>query len=299
MPLNCLKRFSDWQMSDVMPHNPSVSSDTASPYPYLYIYYLAGHQAVSEIADFGEGFIGNWKEGDTAFLFFTEPADDAVQKFLAHRPHLELKDQFEMSYEDWHGGPVIPFQAGGFHVVPPWAQTPASRGEDVLLLDPGVVFGAGNHPTTRHCLMAIGALTAEKSIGTVLDLGAGTGLLAIAAAKRGAASVFAVDNNFLAARTALANIRQNRLTDRVFSVAGDARDFVDLPADLVVANIHYAVMQQLVQSKGFQEKKWFILSGLMRTQARLIKDRLAHCRADILDEWIQDGIWHTVFGKMN
>lgn len=302
MPLRCLKKFSDWQMSAGMPHNPYVSPDTASPYPYLYIYYLAGHLPGGEIADFGPGFIGNWKEGGTAFLFFTEPADDAVHKFLAARPHLELKDRFEMSYEDWHGGPVAPFQAGGFYVVPPWAQAPEGADKDFnsLFLDPGVVFGAGNHPTTRHCLMAIESLMAheKESVGRVLDLGAGTGLLALAAAKLGASSVLAVDNNFLAARTTLTNIRHNHLSDRVFSVAGSAQDFIDCPADLVVANIHYDVMQQLVAAPGFRQKKWFVLSGLMRTQARRIKDRLAHCRAEMLDEWLQDGIWHTMLGKL-
>ena len=285
-------------MLNVMPHNPSVHADKAWPYPYLYIYYISGRVPANDKPRLGPSFIGNWKEGETSFLFFTESADDVVDRFLAVRPSLALTDRFEMSYEDWHGGPVLPFQVGGFHVVPPWVQTSADADVHTLILDPGVVFGAGNHPTTRHCLMAIEALMANESVGNVLDLGAGTGLLALAAARRGAARVLAVDNNFLAAWTALINVRHNHLTDRVFSVAGDARDFIDYPADLVVANIHYDVMRQLVEAPGFRKKKWFILSGLMRTQARQIKDRLAYDQADMLDEWIQDGIWHTILGEM-
>ena len=287
-------------MLNAITHRPSVEADRAPPYPYpyLYIYYISGRLPLNENPRLGPSFIGNWQEGETAFLFFAEPADDVVEKVLTGRPDLALKDRFEMSYADWHGGPVEPFQVGGFHVAPPWDQAPADRDPHALLLDPGVVFGAGNHPTTRHCLMAIEALMAHETVDTVLDLGAGTGLLALAAASRGAARVLAVDNNFLAARTALTNIRHNRLTDRVFAVAGDARDFIGYPADLVVANIHYDVMRQLVESRGFAEKRWFILSGLMRTQARRIKDRLVHLRADMLDEWIQDGIWHTILGEM-
>ncbi len=246
----------------------------------------------------GSAFIGNWEEDDTSFLFFTKPADDKIKKLLSVQPDLILNDRFEMSYEDWHGGPVVPIQTGRFRVMPPWAKAPASSKEVPILLDPGVVFGAGNHPTTRHCLSAIEQLMAVERVGTMLDLGAGTGLLAIAAVKLGATTAVAVDNNFLAATTALNNIRQNRLEGRIVSVAGRAQDFIDYPADLVVANIHYDVMKELVAGPGFREKKWFILSGLMRTQARLIKERLAQCRAEILDEWIQDGIWHTIFGKM-
>ena len=285
-------------MLDVMPHKPSGNGDSAPPCPYLYIYYLSGRLSVKETHDFGASFIGNWEEGETSFLFFARPADDMIKRFLKARPCLELKDRFEMSYADWHGGAVAPFQVGGLQVVPPWAKTPSGTAEQTLLLDPGVVFGAGNHPTTRHCLLAIETLMANETVETVLDLGAGTGLLALAAASRGAARVLAVDNNFLAAKTVWTNIRHNHLTDRMLSIAGDARDFIDWPADLVVANIHYDVMQQLVATPGFRQKKWFVLSGLMPTQARRIKDRLVRCRAEILEEWIQDGIWHTMLGKM-
>ena len=286
-------------MIGIMPFNAPANIDTNAPYPYLYIYYLFGRLSAWAAPCFGPSFLGTWKEGDTSFLFFSEPADDAVNKLLADKPELELHDRFEMSYEDWHGGPVLPFRAGRFLVMPPWEKTTAGPADVPLLLDPGVVFGAGNHPTTRHCLLAIDTLMAGESISTMLDLGAGTGLLAIAAANIGAASVLAVDNNFLAAQTTLNNIRHNQLTDRVFSVAGKAEDFIEYPAELVVANIHYAVMKQLIENPGFVQKKWFVFSGLMRTQARLIKDRLAQYRAEILDEWIQDGIWYTILGKMH
>lgn len=286
-------------MIGIMPDNASANLDTNAPYPYLYIYYLFGRVPARVAHRFGSSFLGTWKEGETSFLFFTEPSEDALNKLLADKPELKLHDRFEMSYEDWHGGPVLPFRAGRFLVMPPWEKTPAGPADVSLVLDPGVVFGAGNHPTTRHCLSAIDALTGRESIETMLDLGAGTGLLAIAAANVGATSVLAVDNNFLAAQTALTNIRHNQLTDRVFSVAGKAENFIEYPADLVVANIHYEVMKQLVESPGFMQKKWFILSGLMRTQASLIKNRLARYRAEILDEWIQDGIWYTILGKMH
>lgn len=293
-----MKKYSNIKGSGkTLPIDPE-GLDTAPPYQYLYIYYLSGRLPDSVKDRLGSGFIGNWEENDTSFLFFKEPADERVERLLSGQPDLILNDRFEMSYEDWHGGPVVPFQTGRFRVMPPWAKMPAGPDDVPILLDPGVVFGAGNHPTTRHCLEAIEQLMTGESVETVLDLGAGTGLLAIASAKFGATTAVAVDNNFLAASTALNNIRHNQLGDRIVSVAGRAQDFIDYPADLVVANIHYDVMKELVSGSGFREKKWFILSGLMRTQVSLIKDRLAECRAEILDEWIQDGIWYTIFGKM-
>ena len=285
-------------MFGIMPHNVSADLDSTAPYPYLYIYYLSGRMPAAEgRCCFGPSFIGDWQEGDTSFLFFSEPADDVLEDFLGGKPEIRLNDRFEMSYEDWHGGPVMPFRAGRFLVMPPWAKAPVGADDVSILLDPGVVFGAGNHPTTRHCLSAIDTLMASETIGAMLDLGAGTGLLAIAAAKLGAGKVIAVDNNFLAAATTLNNIRHNQLTAQVISVAGKAEDFIDYPVDLVVANIHYDVMRQLVENPGFKQKKWFVLSGLMRSQARLIKNRLADCRAEILEEWIQDGIWYTILGR--
>jgi len=267
------------------------------PYPYLYIYYVSGR--VTGICEglFSPSFIGNWQEGETSFLFFTEPAEEQVAGFLANQPHLALIDRFTMSYEDWHGGPILPLQAGRFRVMPPWAAEPAGPGDICVMLDPGVVFGAGNHPTTRHCLLALEWLMGRESVATVLDLGTGTGLLAIAAAKLGAQKTLAVDNNFLAAATALRNIRLNQLEKWVFSVSGSAEEFMDWPADLVVANIHFDIMRRLVETSGFKQKKWFVLSGLMRTQAGRIKDRITGYGALILDEWIEDGSWYTICGK--
>lgn len=267
------------------------------PAPYLYIYYISGRVPAGCKEAFGSSFIGNWQEGETSFLFFSEPAADQVATLLADQPHLELNDHFEMSYEQWHGGPILPLRAGRLLVMPPWAEVPAGPGEIPVLLDPGVVFGAGNHPTTRHCLLALQWLTAREAVASAIDLGAGTGLLSIAAAGLGVHKTLAVDNNFLAAATALRNIRLNGLDKRVLSVSGRAEAFVDSPVDLLMANIHFDIMRELIEKPGFKQKKWFVLSGLMRTQAGRIKERIIECGAEILNEWIQDGSWYTICGK--
>ena len=166
-----------------------------------------------------------------------------------------------------------------------------------ILLDPGVVFGAGTHTTTQDCLNALELVFSREKIESALDLGTGTGLLALAASRLGCKNILAVDFNFLAARTALRNVRLNQLQDHIIIVQGRAEDFIDSPSDLVIANIHYDVMKHLIASPGFFNNKWFILSGLLRSQARDLLYELSKNRVRIVKKWERDGIWHTFLGK--
>lgn len=272
-------------------------SNSGAPYNSLYIYYFQG-RLTSPSASFGSRFIGNWEEGDTSFLFFSAPADDEIQRLLASQPRLALEDRFHMTYDQWHGAPVEPFRAGRFLIMPPWRRVPARDADIPILLDPGVVFGAGSHPTTRDCLNAMETLFAGETVSSTLDLGTGTGLLAIAAARLGSSRTIAVDNNFLAARTAGKNAGLNNLEDRVSIVCGSAQDFLEPAADLVIANIHYDVMRRLVVHPGFLTKKWFILSGLLRTEAGLIESELARLPVALMETWVRDGVWHTLLGRV-
>ncbi len=273
------------------------SANGLAPYDQLYIYYLEGHLREKNSA-FGSCFIGNWEEGETSFLFFSAPADDAVDQLLGQEPHLILADRFVMPYDEWHGDPVEPFAAGRFLIMPPWRQVAGEPGDIPVMLHPGVVFGAGTHPTTRDCLEAIEGLCNTESIDSCLDLGTGTGLLVIAAACCGCRRNLAVDLNFLAAKTAHGNVRLNNLEDRISVVCGSAYDFLDQPADLLIANIHYDVMQDLVARPAFFDKKWFILSGLLRSEAVKVEAALSRQPVSIIKKWVQNGIWHTFLGRI-
>jgi len=273
-------------------------SRPASPYNQLYIYYLEGRLA-SPFESFGDAFIGNWEEGDTSFLFFSEPADESIHRLVENQPRLSLSERFCMTYDEWHGEPVEPFRAGRFFIMPPWKKESLRETDIPIILDPGVVFGAGSHPTTRDCLNAIETLFKDEKVSSTLDLGTGTGLLAIAAARLGSTHNIAVDNNFLAARTARKNAVLNNLVDHVNIVCGSAEDFLGPAADLLIANIHYDVMKDLIELPGFLNKKWFILSGLLRTEAGLIESRLSKLPVTLMEKWVRDGVWHTLFGRVN
>jgi ribosomal protein L11 methyltransferase len=84
--------------------------------------------------------------------------------------------------------------------------------------------------------------------------------------------------------------------DRILVAQGDAEKFMDFTSDLVVSNIHYDVMKNLIRAKGFLKKKRFILSGLMRSEAARIESTLADLPVKIIRRWDQDGIWHTFYG---
>ena len=113
----------------------------------------------------------------------------------------------------------------------------------------------------------------------------------------GAERVVAVDLNGLAAATAGRNVRANGLSAAILVVQGDAKNFMDLPCDLMVSNIHYEIMRDLVAAPGFRDQKQFILSGLLRSQAREIENRLLQGPARILRKWDRDGIWYTFYGE--
>lgn len=269
-----------------------------APYEDLYIYYIEGRIAETRLP-MDPSFIGNWEEEGFSFLFFTESADPAVSALVENTGALKLLDRFRMSYIDWLGEKVRPFQVGRFLIRPPWELPPefSGQGEYDIILDPGVVFGTGTHPTTHDCLEAIEQLCYDNKIRTVCDLGTGTGLLAIAACKAGCERVLAVDVNYLAARTAQRNVELNRLTERIIVARGRAETFMSRAADLMISNIHYDVMKDLIGTERFLDNRWFILSGLLRSQAAQVEAQLREQPVSILKTWARDGIWHTFLGK--
>jgi ribosomal protein L11 methyltransferase len=103
-------------------------------------------------------------------------------------------------------------------IRPSWREYTPQEHEVVLTLDPGMAFGTGIHPTTRLCLERVEQLLRPGM--RVLDVGTGSGILALAAAKLGAESVYAIDNSSVAAESAGANVAMNNLSERIQVVLG-------------------------------------------------------------------------------
>jgi ribosomal protein L11 methyltransferase len=271
-----------------------------SPYAELFIYQLAGRLDAHAAIEAGS-YLGHWQEEESAFLFFSAPPAEALEDILRRQPHLRLIDSTRMAYDQWQGTVSGSERIGRFRFIAPWDDVPLSAPDDSdgirILLDPGLVFGAGTHPTTRDCLIALELAAASGRIRTVMDLGTGTGIRALAAARRLDAKVLAVDLNWLAAQTAGRNVRLNRLGDRILVAQARAEDAIAGPADLVAANLHGEAMLHMLDAPGFLRKRRCILSGLMRSDAKEVRRRLDVAGFAIREAWTRDGVWHTYYAE--
>jgi ribosomal protein L11 methyltransferase len=149
----------------------------------------------------------------------------------------------EIKEEDWleaWKAQFTPLRIGRFLVRPTWTDVPPGDGEIELVLDPGMAFGTGLHPTTQQCLEALSTIALEAR--SVLDVGTGSGILAIAAAKRGASPVVGVDTDRIAVDAARENATRNGVAIPIG--AGSAAD-VPGRFDVVVANLVSPVLQQI------------------------------------------------------
>lgn len=134
-------------------------------------------------------------------------------------------------------------------VCPTWREHAAGPEDVVLALDPGMAFGTGLHPTTRLCLIALERVADEGRIvdARVLDVGCGSGILAIAALKLGGASAVGVDTDPIAVEATTANAARNGLEDRLVARKGSSPSG-EAPFDVVLANLVAGVLIPLASS---------------------------------------------------
>jgi ribosomal protein L11 methyltransferase len=150
-------------------------------------------------------------------------------------------------------------------VAPPW-DVPAAPGREILIIEPGMAFGTGQHATTRGCLEEIEAAVDTGTIASALDVGTGSGLLAAALARLGVPDVVAVDNDRAVLALARDNLRGNR-AGRV-SVVGGTAGCLRRSFDLVVANLLLDVIVggAVDLAARVAPHGRLILSGLLITQ---------------------------------
>src|SRR5579859_1165729 len=181
-------------------------------------------------------------------------------------------------------------------IKPSWRDYTPQPGEVVLELDPGMAFGTGLHPTTRMCLEAL-----EQGVQPgmrVLDVGTGSGILALAAARLGAASVLALDVSSVAVESAQANVRANGLADRITARLGSIEEAAGEQYDLVVANIIARVIADLAPAlvAALAPGGLLIASGIIDERLPLAEDALR--AAGLIEiEQIRDGDWVTLLGR--
>lgn len=213
-----------------------------------------------------------WTRSVLSALFdAADPVHDIVAQCAAavgvNAETLSLEDVPETDWVRATQAQFDPIPIGGpLWIVPTW-HTPPEPDAINLVLDPGLAFGTGSHPTTRMCLQW---LVRERPVGTVLDYGCGSGILAIAAAKLGAAEVVGVDIDPQAVRSAKDNAEANCVTAAFF----DASDTLPTPYDtrqydVVLANILANPLRVLAPALAARLKPGasLVLAGLLAEQA--------------------------------
>lgn len=188
------------------------------------------------------------EEIDGGFAVYT---DDDGERALRDRFDVTsdlVAEGWEDAWRDFHHGVAI----GRFWVGPPWEDPPA--GLEAIVIDPGRAFGTGAHPTTRLTL----ELLQELEAGSLLDVGCGSGVLSIAAAKLGFAPVVAMDVDKIAVAVTLENARLND----VEIAARTANALTDQlpPVDAAVANVALDVVELLLPRLDTQ---WAVTSGYL------------------------------------
>jgi ribosomal protein L11 methyltransferase len=267
------------------------------PYETLYIYEIRGEIQGSRNF-FKEDFIGCWNEQESSFLFFSQPHDEEVEALVDQR-RLSLLTRNTLDYKAWQAGEELrPFNIGNLVFSPPWENVVTGKEETLVQIDPCVVFGTGYHPTTGSCLRVLWKIYQKERPERMLDLGTGSGILALAAAKWGAKRVLAVDCNELAVETALRNVSLNRELKRIEVRQGKAEDFVDEEADVICANIHLQVIESLLKKRAFFQKRWFILSGIFEKDGEEIERQLNQGSTQIVQK-LQEKNWLTLVGFNN
>ena len=184
--------------------------------------------------------------------------------------------------KDWQ-----PVEVGRFIIAPPWSEVKDAREKIVIRIEPGMAFGTGTHETTRLCLKAI-----ERYFrgGSFLDVGTGTGILAIAAAKMFPdARIEALDTDAAAVEIARENARLNGVGDQIDFRAGSI-DEQTQSADLVCANLTAPVIVDLLPSLLGASCGRLVLSGILDSQLELVQTRLLELGADSF-ETDDDGGW--------
>ena len=179
-----------------------------------------------------------------AALESTERALWHLQAFgLRPVGELQTRSVDEVDWTDAWKMHYVPQRVGRVVVVPSWLDEPLSPGEVAVTLDPGMAFGTGLHPTTRGCLHLLQEL--QPVPARVLDVGCGSGILALAALRLGAEHADALDTDPLAVEATRANAARNGLDRRVHVRAGTLPDIPARRHQLILANLVAIVLVDL------------------------------------------------------
>ena len=227
-----------------------------------------------------------------------------AQKLLSQMPDVsftadETGDDSEWLYK-WQEH-FKPSKVGERIVVKPgWEDYEAADGELVIEMDPGMAFGSGLHETTSMCIKALekdlgGAYDPSRYPIKVLDVGTGTGILAMAAVLLGADEALGIDIDDEAVRVSNENIVKNGLEGRISIRHGNLMDGINYEPDIIVANLMADLVIMLSPAAAAQLRPGgiYITSGILDIKEDIVKKAIEDAGFDII-EVLADGEWRAI-----
>jgi ribosomal protein L11 methyltransferase len=206
-----------------------------------------------------------------------------LRRFVADRlraaPRVEWKRVRPENWQHSWKRFIKPSRVGkSFWVTPPWLTPPRFRRRRVITIEPGMAFGTGTHGTTRACMEFLEVVRDRVGANKfqVLDVGTGSGILAITAALLGATKVCAIDNDPVALEVAAENLRANGVAEKIL-LSDKHLSAIQQRFTVVVANLTAETIDDLAAGlqKRLASNGYLILSGLLHRQAPAIARRIA------------------------
>lgn len=244
------------------------------------------------------GYVSKIKGYEDIFNFLTEEMM-SIKKSGLDVGVFEIQIN-EVDNHDWENEwkkYYKPFNVGkSLYVCPSWEKIDRNINKIVISIDPGGAFGSGIHETTSTCMEALEEYLNKGD--SVFDIGCGSGILSITAAKLGAIKVTGVDNSAVAIETAKENVKLNKVDDIVDIINGNLTDKIDDKADIVVANIIAEIIISLSEYIGnyIKDDGYFITSGIINGKRQGVVDELEKYNFKIL-KIVNKGEWNTIVSK--
>ncbi|MGZ8474768.1 MAG: 50S ribosomal protein L11 methyltransferase [Candidatus Limnocylindria bacterium] len=211
---------------------------------------------------------------------------------------LQVRSVDDADWADAWREHYVPQRIGRVVIVPSWADERVAPGEVAIVMDPGMAFGTGLHPTTRGCLAMLQELSPMPA--TVLDVGAGSGILGLAALRLGAERVAAVDIDPESVRATLDNAARNDLAEHVSASQGTLAAAPAEQYNLVLANLVAAVLIDLAPrlAAHLAPDGVLIAAGIIEPRAAEVADALGAAGLAVAErrddgEWVSLRLQHV------
>jgi len=183
-------------------------------------------------------------------------------------------------------------------IKPSWRDYSPKPDEIILEIDPGMAFGTGTHPTTRMCIALIEQWITPGDL--FLDVGTGSGILMIAAAKLGAARMMGIDTDEVAVSVAEQNLLNNNINPEIFEVkTGNLVSGVTARFSMVTANILSEIIVELIDDMHVvcEKNGIFICSGIIKSKQEMVEKKLAEKGFEVIDVVIEEE-WVAITAKL-